>query len=282
MSCWFLLYNNTIGHLCAHTPRSWTFLLPRHSASWPSRSAKLSPLCDTAAPPAVYIHTSVLLSHLTLPSPDTPVPTSPFSIYISIPALQIGSVQCSPSGVSHSLRPPGLQHTRPPCPSPTPGVYSNSCPLCRWCHPTISSPIVPFSSCLQSFPASGSFQMSQLSASGGQRIGVSASASVLPMNTQDWSPLGWTGWISLQSKGLSRVFSNITNRLIPIFLDSYKCINIKYLFFFFFFWLTSLCMTRSRFIHITATTQFCSFLWLSNDRLYICTATLSIFSSMDT
>ena len=95
----------------------------------------------------------------------------------------------------------GLQQARPPCPSPTPEVYSNSCPLSQWCHPTISSSLVPFSSCLQSFPASGSFQMSQLVASGGQSIGVSASASVLPMNIQDWLPLGWTGWISLLSKG---------------------------------------------------------------------------------
>ena len=93
-------------------------------------------------------------------------------------------------------------HTRLSCPSPTPGVYSNSCPLSRWCHPTISSSVVPFSSCLQSFPASGSFQMSQLFASGGQSIGVSASTSVFPMNIQDWFPLGWTGWISLQSKAL--------------------------------------------------------------------------------
>ena len=112
--------------------------------------------------------------------------------------------------MSDSLRPHGLQHARPPCPSPTPRVYSNSCPLSWWCHPTISSSVVPFSSRLQSFPASGPFQMSQFFASGGQSIGVSASASVLPMNTQDWSPLGWTGWISLQSKGLSRVFSNAT------------------------------------------------------------------------
>ena len=102
------------------------------------------------------------------------------------------------------------QHTRPPCPSPTPRVYRNSCPLSRWCHTTISSPIIPFSACPQSFPASGSFQMSQLFASGGQSIGVSASASVLPVNTQHCFPLGWTGWISLQSKGLSRVFSNTT------------------------------------------------------------------------
>ena len=98
----------------------------------------------------------------------------------------------------------------PPCPSPTPRVYPNSCPLIQWCHPTISSSVIPFSSCPQSFPAWGSFQMSQLFASGGQSTRVSASTSVLPMNTQDWFPLGWTGWISLLSKGLSRVFSNTT------------------------------------------------------------------------
>ena len=120
------------------------------------------------------------------------------------------SVQSSRSVVSDSLWPHGVQHTRPPCPSPTPGACSNSCPLSRWCHPTISSSVVSFSSCPQSFPALGSFQMSQLFASGGQRSGASASASVLPMNTQDWFPLGWTGWISLQSTGLSRVFSNTT------------------------------------------------------------------------
>ena len=106
------------------------------------------------------------------------------------------------------LWPCELQHARPPCPPPTPGAHPNSCPLSQWCHPTISSSVIPFSSCPQSFPASGSFQMSQLFASCGQSIGVSASASVLPVNTQDWYPLGWTGWISLQSKGLSRVFSN--------------------------------------------------------------------------
>ena len=118
------------------------------------------------------------------------------------------SVQFSCSLMSDSLRPHGLQHSRPPCPSPTPWVYSNSCPLSWWCHPTISSSVIPFSSHLQSFPASGSFQMSQFFASGSQNIGVSASASVLPLNIQNWFPLGWTGWISLQSKGLSRVFSN--------------------------------------------------------------------------
>ena len=112
------------------------------------------------------------------------------------------SVQFSRSVVSDSLWPNEPQHARPPCPSPTSRVHPNPCPLSWWCHPTISSSVVPFSSCPQSFPASGSFPMSRLFASGDQSIGVSASTSVLPMNTQDWSPLGWTGWISLQSKGL--------------------------------------------------------------------------------
>ena len=110
-------------------------------------------------------------------------------------------VQFIHSVVSDSLPPHGLQHTRPPCPSPTPGACPNSCPSSRWCHPTISSSVFPFSFCPQSFPASESFPMSQSFASGGQNIGVSALATVLPKNTQDWSPLGWTGWISLQSKG---------------------------------------------------------------------------------
>ena len=114
------------------------------------------------------------------------------------------------SVMSDSLRPHGQQHARLPCPSPTPGACSNSCPLSGWCHPTISSSVVPFSSCLRSFSASESFPMSQIFKWGGQSTGVSASASLLPMNTQDWSPLGWTGWISLQSKGLSRIFSNTT------------------------------------------------------------------------
>ena len=109
-----------------------------------------------------------------------------------------------------TLWPHEPQHARPPGPSPTPRVHPNPCPLNRWCHPTISSSVVPFSSCPQSFPASGSFQMSQFFLSGGQSIGAPASTSVLPMKTQDWSPLGWTGWISLQSKGLSRLFSNTT------------------------------------------------------------------------
>ena len=119
-------------------------------------------------------------------------------------------LQFSRSVVTDSLRPHELQHTRNPSPSPTPGVYSNSCPSSQWCHLAILSSVVPFSSCPQSLPASGSFPMSQLFAWGGQSIGVSASTSVLPMNTQDWSPLGWTGCISLQSKGLSRVLSNTT------------------------------------------------------------------------
>ena len=120
------------------------------------------------------------------------------------------SVQLSRSVVSDSLRPHEPQHARPPCPSPTPGVHPNPCPSSQWCHPAISSSVIPFSSCPQSFPASGSFPMSQFFTSGGQSIAVSASTSVLPMNTQDWSPLGWNSWISLQFKGLSRVSSNTT------------------------------------------------------------------------
>ena len=127
-----------------------------------------------------------------------------------VPPLAFSSIQFNHSIMSDSLRSHQPQHARPPCPSPPPRVYPNSCPMSRWYHLTISSSVVPFSSCLQSFPTSGSFQMSQLFTTGGQNIGVSASASVLPMNTQDWYPLGWTSWISLQSKGLSRVFSNTT------------------------------------------------------------------------
>ena len=112
--------------------------------------------------------------------------------------------------MSNSVWPHGLQNARLPCPLPTPRAYSNSSPLSRWCHPTISFSVLPFSSCLQSFPASGSFPISQFFASGGQSTGVSDLASVLPMNIQDWFPLGWTGWMSLQSKGLSRVFSITT------------------------------------------------------------------------
>ena len=136
--------------------------------------------------------------------------TRPIPLYKLCASLNntFRSVHCSV--VSYSLRHHKPQHARPASPSPTPRVYPNSCPLSWWFHPTISSSVDPLSFRLQSFPASWSFQMSQLFTSGGQSIRVSASASVLPMNTQDWSSLGWTGWISLQSKGLSRVFSNTT------------------------------------------------------------------------
>ena len=127
-------------------------------------------------------------------------------------AMLGSSVQFSRSVVSNSLRPHGLQHARLPCPSPTPRAWSNSCPLSQWCHPTSSSSVVPFPSCLQSFPASGSFPMSQFFTSGGQSIGASVSASVLPMNIQDWFPLGWTGWISLQSKGVSSLLQHHSSK----------------------------------------------------------------------
>ena len=137
---------------------------------------------------------------------------SPWILGNAVGVFPTLSVQFSLSVMSNSLWPHGLQHSRPPCPSPTPRVYSNSYPLSQWCHPTSSSSVAPFSSRLQSFPASGSFPISQLFASGGQSIEVSASASVLvlPVNTQDWSPLGWTGWVSLQAKGLSSISSDTT------------------------------------------------------------------------
>ena len=135
--------------------------------------------------------------------------------------LSFSSVKFSRSVVSNSLRPHESQHARPPCSSPTPRVHSNSCPLSLWCHPTISSSVIPFSSCLQSFPASGSCAMSQFFTSGGQSIDVSASASVLPMNIQDWFPLGLTGLICLQSNGLSRVFSNTTIQKHPSLVLSF-------------------------------------------------------------
>ena len=128
----------------------------------------------------------------------------PFNIRTNPGSVQFSSVAQS----CPTLQPHEPQHARPPCPSPTPGLYPNPCPSSWRCHPIISSSNIPFSSCSQSFPASGSFQMSWIFASGGQSIGVSSSASVLPMNNQDWSPPGWTGWISLQPKGLSKVFSN--------------------------------------------------------------------------
>ena len=130
--------------------------------------------------------------------------------------------------MTDSLWPCGPQHARPPCPLPTPGVYSNSCPLSRWCHPTISSSVIPISSCLQSFPALGSFLMSQFFVSGGQSIGVLASTSVLPMNTQDWSPLEWTGWISLETKGLSRVFSNVSSKALVLQCSAFFIVQLSH------------------------------------------------------
>ena len=146
----------------------------------------------------------LFLSYTTTPPPST------FAWHTIFLGSPLHSVQFSCSVMSDSLQPHGLQHARPPCPSPTTGVHSKSCPLSQWCHPTISSSVVPFSSGFQSFPASGYFPVSQFFASGGQSIGVSASASVLPMNIQGWFPLQLTSWISLLSKGLSRVFSNTT------------------------------------------------------------------------
>ena len=130
--------------------------------------------------------------------------------------------------MSDSLWPHGLQHARLPCPSPTPGVYSNSSPLSQWCHPTILSSVIAFSSCLQSLPASGSFQMSQLFTSCGQSIGVSASASVLPMNTQDWFPLGWTGWISLQSKGLSSLLQHCSSKVSILQCSTFFIVQLSH------------------------------------------------------
>ena len=131
-------------------------------------------------------------------------------LFIDFSSVQFSSVQFSRSVMSDSLQPHESQQARPPCPSQNPGIHPNPCPLSQWCHPNISSSVVPFSSCLQSLPASGSFPMSQLFPWGGQSTGVSALASFLPMNTQGWFPLEWTGWISLQSKGLSRDFANTT------------------------------------------------------------------------
>ena len=166
------------------------------------------------------------------------------------------SVQFSCSVISDSLQPHEPQHARPPCPSPTPRVHPNPCPLSWWCHPAISSSVVPFSSCPQSFPASGSFPMSQLFASGGQSIGVSASTSVLPMNTQDWSPLGWTGWISSQSKGLSRVFPNTTVQKHLSFAECYSITSSSVLFSSHIFWYISFLQ-----IHSTMQTR-----WAVSDR----------------
>ena len=170
--------------------------------NWNAYSYMFFRLCTIAVSPAYLFLTCYLYSFTVC------------QIYISVVLCPLfffrNSVQFSCSVMSDSLRPHELQHTRPPCPSPTPGVHPNPCPSSWWCHPAISSSVIPFSSCPQSFPALESLPMSQLFPSGGQSPGVSASTSVLPMNIQDWFPLGWTGWISLQSKGLSRVFSNTT------------------------------------------------------------------------
>ena len=174
----------------------WCFILTTTSYSYPSSKCR-----------CFFNSHFILLNCLLKIAQDCyPVSYLDSRSFISFDALD----QFSCSVVSDSSRPRELQHTRPPCPSPTPGVHPNPCPSSRWCHPTIPSSVVPFSSRPQPFPASGSFQKSQLFTSGGQSIRVSASTSVLPMNTQDWSPLGGTGWISLQTKGLSRVFSNST------------------------------------------------------------------------
>ena len=192
---------------------------------------------------------------------------------------QISSV-CR-SVVSNSLRPHESQHARPPCPSPTPGVHANPCPLSQWCHPTISSTVFPFSSCPQSFPASGSFPMSQLFASGGQNIGVSATASVLPMNTQDWSPLGWTGWISLQSKGPARVFSNTTVQKHQFFSTHLSLWSASHIHT----WLLekTIALTRRTFVGRVMSLQmalFDSLLWLSNSPSCMF-PTSSYYSSVD-
>ena len=157
-----------------------------------------------------FLHNFLVLVSYSYPDPHTLLICGEICYFLSFGTTFPHSVQFSHSVVSDSLWPHESQHARPPCPSPAPRVYSYSCLSIRWCHPAISSSVVSFSSCPQSLPASGSFPMSQLFAWGGQSIGISAPASVLPMNSQDWSLLGWTCWISLQSKGLSRVFSNFT------------------------------------------------------------------------
>ena len=157
-----------------------------------------------------YTHTVTPLNMNKFPSKNMFVQFVHKSNKVSLGTQLIRSDQISPSVVSDSLQPRESQHTRPPCPSPAPGIHSNSCPMSQWYHPAISSSVVPFSSCPQSLPASESFPMSQLFAWGGQSTGASSLASFRPKKPQGWSPLEWTGWISLQSKGLSRVFFNTT------------------------------------------------------------------------
>ena len=173
---------------------------------WTPRDLFLNVPVKTRIVSSIYKEHKYLLLKRKIKDDHFPIAYSWWVIKISSFSVQFSSVAQS----CPTLWPHRLQHARPPCPSSTPGVYSNSCPSSQWSHPTISSSVIPSSSCLQSFSASGSFPMSQFFTSGGQNIGASASASVLPMNIQDWSPLEWTGSISLQSKGLSRVFSNTT------------------------------------------------------------------------
>ena len=199
--CWPSIYDQCIIlYICLKNTRLWSQNTPV-----PTRFLQVNVFCSGKWP---HLHWLSMSSCRQTPEAN----------HLQIPARRhrcairetISSVQFSGSVLSNFLWPHGLQHSRPSCPSPTVRLCSNTCPLSWWCHPNISSSVVPFSSCLQSFPASGSFQVSQFFALGGQSIGVSASASVLPMNIQDCFPLGWTGWISLLSKGLSSVSSNIT------------------------------------------------------------------------
>ena len=188
--------------------------------------------CSSQFPLSMRLLRQEYWSGLPFPSPgDLPdpgsEPLSPPRQADSLPTELFSSIQFSCSVVSDSLRPHGPQHARPPCPSPTPRVYSNSSPLSLWCDPTISS-FVPFSSCLKSFPASGSFQMSQLFTSGGQSIGVSASTSVLPMKTQNWSPLGWTGWISLQSRGLSSLLQHHSSKTSILRRSAFSIVQLSH------------------------------------------------------
>ena len=193
-------------------PLTWIQMIPSGKCSFPDYIRKDPYSLETRKLlKQIHLHFLSCLLHLSLPGMLRNKRTflfllaSSHSLSFSLCLLKIISAK-----FSNSLWPHGLEHARPPCPSPAPIVYPNSCSLNWWCHPIISSSDIPLSSCPPSFPALGSYQMNQLFTSRGQSTGVSASASVLPMNTQDWFPLGWTGWISLQPKGFSRVFSNTT------------------------------------------------------------------------
>ena len=212
---WMLSRERYLGIWCFQSPVTHTVLGTTRLlwCSWqltltPSSKVKISLLYPIICLSGVWMGS--LSSHAGLKVDFKFCSGKMWTLCSSPSEAHLSSVAFNCSVTYDSLWPRGLQHARPPCPSPTPGVYPNSCPLSQWCHPTISSSVIPFSSCTLSFTASGSFLMSQLFTSGGQSVGVSASKSALPMNTQDWSPLGWTGWISLQSKGLSRAFSNTT------------------------------------------------------------------------